>query len=920
MKKRRYGFDLTTGLIYVIVKLLILWESRSLTFYKEGEMNKLLPMEEYAQEFIRTLAQFRVVIVVGETGCGKTTKIPQILLSAVYAEKGIIACTEPRRIAAIAAARRVSTERGEEVGATIGYHVRFEEAQSKGTKVLFMTDGVLMQEVRSDPLLRRYSVIMVDEAHERNLYTDFTLAYLKSLVKRRSDLKVVIASATIDPVKFMGYFGTLGLVKVPGRVYPVEIEYRQSDGKMIEAAAWTVHEIHTKREGGDILVFLPGIGEIRALRSVLLKMKLRGIEMLFLYGGMEPSEQERVFERFPGRKVILATNVAETSITIPGVRYVVDTGHVRFPGYNPNQGVETLYLEQISQASATQRAGRAGRTQNGICFRLMSKAEYEKLPSQTEPEISRSDLTGLVLTARRYGIENVANLDFLTRPSGELVDSAVATLTDWGALDSAGRITPYGEQLAKISVEPALARFMTLAAEEGCLKEAATIAAFLSVHNLFFKEGGFGGFGDIVPQAFRDPMGDLFSYLRVWFSYQASLIHPTTWCQKHHLNPRVILGVCRIRSQIIQEARRAGLAINSSISRDAIGMAIVRAFSHNLCLYEGNGQYCSGRRSGIKIAKSSVLSERKPERFVAVSFLKVGNLWTKSLWAVGNVEVQPEWIDLLPKQKEAEPKIVGKLPFPIYGMVQITDHYKRRLVQVRFNPTEDKATAVKTITQGCLALDLSKIPFPELKEVWAVPREKVPSLTPEERYAPFPIIFEEDEKLREQITKGAGIEDRLLERFLVQPFQALELSGGVVMKLLAGGLTTVRDITECSEQQLSGGYGKRMKFRFKDLPKFDDDEIEEIKERLAHYSLQLKESWEMRTSAFLPEGEMRVMPNRVDSDKAKEVLGEEDFADFLAMHSLSDSNSKIAVRNRLCTRHVKLAWKIGIAYEWVIPV
>ncbi|MGH6629240.1 MAG: ATP-dependent RNA helicase HrpA, partial [Burkholderiales bacterium] len=437
----------------------------------------------------RAVAENPVVIVCGETGSGKTTQIPKILLDMGRGKAGRIGHTQPRRIAARSVAARIAEELKVELGDLVGYKVRFNDRVRAGTVLKLMTDGILLAETQGDPQLRAYDTIIIDEAHERSLNIDFLLGYLKNLIIKRQELKVIVTSATIDAEKFSRHFNGAPVIEVSGRLYPVDVRYRPVEGdkedttrdEEEQALADAVAELH--REGpGDVLVFLPGEREIRKAAE-LLRKRFPGHELLPLYSRLSAVEQDRVFHPGGAQRIVLATNVAETSLTVPRIRYVVDTGEARIKRYSYRNKVEMLRVENISQASANQRAGRCGRVADGVCFRLYAEEDYAARPRYTDPELLRSSLAAVILRALSLGLGKVEDFPFLDPPSPKAVTDGYALLAELGAVDGENQLTDTGRELARLPLDPRVGRMLIGAREEGCLEQMLVIAAALSLQD-----------------------------------------------------------------------------------------------------------------------------------------------------------------------------------------------------------------------------------------------------------------------------------------------------------------------------------------------------------------------------------------------------------------------------------------------------
>ena len=487
------------------------------------EYDPALPVSQKRQEIARAIAANQIVIVCGETGSGKTTQIPKILLEMERRENKRIGHTQPRRIAARSVAARIAEELKVELGSLVGYKVRFTDKVGKQTVVKLMTDGILLAETQGDPDLRAYDTIILDEAHERSLNIDFLLGYMKRLLPRRPDLKLVVTSATIDAERFSKHFDDAPVIEVSGRLYPVEIRYRPVGGdeedttrdEEEQALGDAVEELF--REGpGDVLVFLPGEREIRDASGILAKRNLKGAEILPLYGRLSVAEQDRVFHPAGARRVVLATNVAETSLTVPRIRYVVDAGQARIKRYSYRNKVEQLRVENISQAAAQQRAGRCGRVADGICIRLYGEDEFKARPAYTEPEVLRSSLAAVILRALSLNLGKVEDFPFLDAPSSRAITDGYALLAELGAVDEENQLTDLGRELARLPLDPRVARMLVAARTEGCLEQMLVIAAALSVQDSRERPLAKQSAADERHAKFADERSDFLALLKLW--------------------------------------------------------------------------------------------------------------------------------------------------------------------------------------------------------------------------------------------------------------------------------------------------------------------------------------------------------------------------------------------------------------------
>ena len=464
-----------------------------------------LPVSERRDDIMAAMAEHQVIIVCGETGSGKTTQLPKIALAlgrgrcnAPEGGKGrLIGHTQPRRIAASSVAKRIAEELKTPLGEVVGYKVRFADTLQKGASVKLMTDGILLAETQTDPLLKAYDTLIIDEAHERSLNIDFLLGYLKQILPQRPDLKVVVTSATIDAERFAKHFaskaGPAPVIMVSGRTYPVEMRWRpfeeKKDFDLNDAIADGVDELWQGGAGGDILIFLPGEREIREAADHLRKHLqhspvLRSAEVLPLFSRLSQAEQDRIFDSHSHRRIVLATNVAETSLTVPGIKYVVDAGTARVKRYSFRSKVEQLLVEPISQAAANQRAGRCGRVANGICIRLYDEADFNQRDRFTDPEILRSSLAGVILRMKSLGLGDVVNFPFLEAPSGRAIADGYQLLQELGAVDERGSLLPMGKELARLPLDPRVGRMILEARTRGALSEVLVIASALSVQDV----------------------------------------------------------------------------------------------------------------------------------------------------------------------------------------------------------------------------------------------------------------------------------------------------------------------------------------------------------------------------------------------------------------------------------------------------
>ncbi|KAG6002901.1 hypothetical protein E4U21_002512 [Claviceps maximensis] len=557
----------------------------------------LLPITKYHDNLLYVIETYPVTIVIGQTGSGKTTQIPQYLEKAGWCADGkVIGVTQPRRVAATTVALRVADEVGCEVGKEVGYSIRFEDVTSSATRIKFLTDGLLIREALVDPLLSRYSVIMVDEAHERSISTDVLLGLLKKIRRKRPDLRIIVSSATLQAEAFLNFFTSKReeqtqtssdkvqdeaagkIVNMEGRTYPIDILYLEHPTEnYVEKAIDTVFEIHVQEAAGDILVFLTGREEIdTAVQAVAEKSGQGGdqysnLQALPLYAGLSSEEQMYVFDK-PAegtRKVIFSTNIAEASVTIDGIVYVVDCGFVKLRAYNPRTGIETLGATTISKASASQRAGRAGRTKAGKCFRLYTEQSYqESAPESNPPEIQRSNLAPMILQLKALGIDNVVRFDYLSPPPSELMSKAVELLYSLGALDDYAKLTkPLGFRMAELAVEPMMAKTLLSAQSHNCLSEILTIAAMTSLGgSVWFYHDGEQKSMESSRRKFAAEEGDHLTLLNAYTTFVTKGKKEARFCHENHLNYKSMIRAVSIRAQLKRYLERFNIEVNESLA------------------------------------------------------------------------------------------------------------------------------------------------------------------------------------------------------------------------------------------------------------------------------------------------------------------------------------------------------------------
>ncbi|TPX36660.1 hypothetical protein SmJEL517_g01349 [Synchytrium microbalum] len=545
-----------------------------------------LPIWRFKDDLIQAFSTYQLMVIVGDTGSGKTTQVPPLILENIPEVK-TIAVTQPRRIAAISAARRVADEMRIPLGTKVGYAIRFERKAAANTAITYMTDGLLLREAASDPLMSKYDCVICDEAHERSLETDVLFGLLKTAVVKRPTLRVYVMSATLDVEKFSDFFGKCPIFSIPGRMFDVDIFYLKKmklaalKSTYIQRSVDTVLHVHKNEEPGDVLVFLTGQNEIdqamRRLEDELDELHsadikygnlLRKVVAYPIYSALETIEQRAIFDPPPRdtRKVIFSTNIAQTSITIPGIRYVVDSGFVKQKMYDPSTGMDALLVVPVSQASATQRAGRAGRTDVGKVYRLYSRDTFDEMDVDTMPEIQRSSLIGTVLTLKQLGIDDILGFEFIDPPDPNLVLAALRQLYLLEALDEDGRITELGHMLHAIPVSPHLGRFLIAAARDhGCSKEALVIASMLSVEEVFVNPRGQKkqAKADEARRDFHHSSGDHLTLYQLYEAYRNAEGDVREWCRDHFVHHRAMRAAENVYEQLVDSMEKLGLPIVS---------------------------------------------------------------------------------------------------------------------------------------------------------------------------------------------------------------------------------------------------------------------------------------------------------------------------------------------------------------------
>jgi len=616
---------------------------------------KKLPIYEGRQALVQAVRDNKCLVIVGETGSGKTTQLPQYLYETGFCKGSgsTIAVTQPRRVAAVTVAQRVADEMGSKLGEQVGYSVRFDDKTSRQTKIKYLTDGMLLREASIDPLLKRYSLVVLDEAHERTLHTDILFAILKDIQKRRkkeAPLKIIAMSATLQAEKFAGYFGGAPILYVKGRQFPVDIMYTlEPQQDYIDAAVTTVLQIHIEKDvPGDVLVFLTGQQEIEDCQRILeekrslLPADAPGLVICPLYAALPAHQQLEAFKAADRgcRKVVLATNIAETSVTIHGIVYVIDAGVVKVRQNHPKTGIESLVVVPISKAEAWQRSGRAGRVQPGTCYRLFMEATFKDLRETRVPEVLRTSLASVVLQLKALRVDDVGNFDFMSKPPRAAIMRALEELVALGAINRKGKLSePLGRKMAEMPLAPKFSRALLSSEKFDCVNEVLTIVSLLSsdAGGLFITPRTKRVEAAAARRQFAAPEGDLITYLNVFQEYK-SAGQSKNWCTKHYINGRSLRHAVKVRQQLRRLLSRMKVNISccrSEEDRSDIIKALLCGFFLNTARKQSNGAY-RAMQSGqeVRIHPSSILCSAKPESIMFTELIVTSQKYLREVSAI----------------------------------------------------------------------------------------------------------------------------------------------------------------------------------------------------------------------------------------------------------------------------------------------
>lgn len=705
--------DKTLGEIATQLRNSVARRQQRLQSLPKPEFSDDLPVNQRKDDIATAIQHNQVVIVCGETGSGKTTQLPKICLELGRGVAGLIGHTQPRRIAARSVASRIAQELKTPLGEAVGYKVRFNDKLSESSYVKLMTDGILLAETQGDKFLNAYDTLIIDEAHERSLNIDFLLGYVKQLLPKRPDLKVIVTSATIDADRFSQHFNGAPVIEVSGRMFPVEIRYRplqeteeDEQEETMEAAILDAVDDLSRLGEGDILVFLPGEREIRDTAEHLRKHHPKGAEILPLFARLSIEDQQKIFRGSSGRRIVLATNVAETSLTVPGIKYVIDSGLARVNRYSSRAKVEQLQIEKISQAAARQRAGRCGRVSNGICVRLYSEEDFNNRPEFTDPEILRSSLASVILRMAALRLGDVSAFPFIEAPSSRLISDGYQLLQELGAVDANRNITDLGQQLAKLPLDPKIGRMILAAKKENCLKEILIIAAGLAIQDPRERPMDKREAADQAHAKFADERSDFMGFLKLWAFYDEALRHKKSnreLLNKCHQNFLSFLRLKEWRELHGQLASIVGEMDFHPNEQDAeydpIHRSLLAGLLGNIGFKDGEAEsYLGARGIRFHIAPGSALKKQRPKWVMTAELMETAKLYARCV-----AKIDPDWIEPLargltqshysdPRWDRKAAQVVAWERVSLYGLTVIP---KRRVHYGPIDPTESREIFIR---------------------------------------------------------------------------------------------------------------------------------------------------------------------------------------------------------------------------------
>ncbi|WP_159876200.1 ATP-dependent RNA helicase HrpA [Aquitalea denitrificans] len=698
------------------------------------QFDDALPVNQKLDDIKATIAAHQVVIICGETGSGKTTQIPKICLELGRGVYGLIGHTQPRRLAARSVATRIAQELGSQLGEHVGFKVRFTDKLSEKSVIKLMTDGIMLAETQTDRYLEAYDTIIIDEAHERSLNIDFLLGFLKQLLPRRPDLKIIITSATIDADRFARHFDGAPVIEVSGRTFPVEVRYRplkqrdedEREMEMEDAIVDAADEL-SRQGAGDMLVFLPGEREIRETAEKLRKSGIRGYEILPLFARLSNEDQQKIFKPSGGRRIVLATNVAETSLTVPGIKYVIDTGLARINRYSPRAKVEQLQVEKISQAAARQRAGRCGRVEAGICVRLYAEDDFNSRPAFTDPEIVRSNLAAVILRMAALRLGQVDAFPFLEAPSSRLIADGYQVLTELGAVTDSNELTSVGKELARIPVDPKVGRLLLAGRDFGCMREVLIIASALSIQDPRERPFEAREAAERAQARFNDEKSDFLSYLHLWDFFREAIKHKKSnrllvnTCHEHFLSYLRLREWRELHGQLAEIASELGLIKREAAHADAeqpdaqmsqkkrqqldavayenLHKALLTGLVGNIGMKNLEGDdYLGARGVSFHVFPGSGLKKSKPKWLVAAELVETTRLYARCV-----AKIEPEWVEKLaphlvkyhyfePHWEKSRGEVVASERVTLYGLTLIP---RRAVSYGRIAPEESRELFIR---------------------------------------------------------------------------------------------------------------------------------------------------------------------------------------------------------------------------------
>lgn len=903
----------------------------------------LTAVVEKKEEILRALRDSQTVIVAGQTATGKTTGLPIMLLEAGYAEEGMIACTEPRIVAAIRPAKYVAESRNTPLGEETGYQVRFDKVVRDTTKIKFVTEGILMKEAETDPWLEQYTCFIVDEVHERSLWTDLFLAYAKALLKKRPELRLILSSATSDVNELCRYFGGAKVVNVMTRRYPINVEYHEPAGDWKNLAVVEVQEIIQSKKPGHILIFCPGIAEINWIVKGLLSLNLPATEILPLYADLDSKEQEKVFQPFDGRKVIVATNIAETSVTLD-CSWVIDSGLAREVSYDAPNDLTALFTKKNSRASCDQRAGRSGRTQPGTCLRLYSRDDYLTRSAFSRPKIQCADLANFVLAVKVRGVDDVRQLDLLTAPPDALVHAALRKLRRLGIVDAHGRVTDFGYLVDKISLDVTLASLVLKACELGCVSEALTIAAFLSVRDVFLRDLDWEEKEAIHERqmVFLDSSSDFVTMLNIMDIYEdIPRFNRTNWCLDHGFNPRYLGSVAYLKHQLTKRLKQIITLSSSHNSRDELNEKMALTFKDNLLAFHQDGNYIRIDGLGnIRIPQRSMFRNVSFEYLVTSGLINIdGKIYTQYISVV-----KPEWLKQI-KENQADNHSVMMLDraktdscsvpcstFKAKGVLSVMpdDSCETKKIYVDVDLARNASKELRIVKNNSLIIEEAELSLGQLgfsAETRAaleksaiytfreIPRSmghlsdsglEGTALAEVAKVLQRWGCWAQDYPLLPTGAPGSyDLEDdtaigRLWENFFEKPITVLQFSRSTTAKLTAASILTVHNLLQQSEKYL--------------LHNFGDDVWVEIKDKLERFGLPLfgKPISDRKDQGGL--AHQLFLKPRIDRERSpeelKELLGD-NLPFFKSFRQASTLDERIAWRNKITEKNIGLVWRLA---------